>query len=111
MIVHSGVKNASIPTEKTDRPAAVADLELYQPSSGLEGAAFMAAFCDRCQHDAAFQAGTGDSCPIAADTMVFHTTDEGYPREWVYDPEGYPTCTAFLASPDSSGKASAGGRG
>jgi hypothetical protein len=66
----------------------------YRPTSGTEGADFMEAFCDRCTRDAAFRAGTGDSCPIAADTMVFAVTDPEYPAEWVQDERG-PRCTAF----------------
>lgn len=69
--------------------------EPYQPSGGLEGAVFMARFCDRCIHDEPFQNGTGDSCPIAANTMVHDEDDAEYPVEWRQDgPEG-PRCTAF----------------
>lgn len=69
--------------------------EPYQPTSGFEGAAFMEAFCDRCVCDRAFRDGTGDSCPIAANTMVYDLDDPEYPEEWREDgPEG-PRCTAF----------------
>ena len=69
--------------------------ELYQPGNGCEGADFMSAFCDRCQHDAAFREGTGESCPIAANTMIYTPEDAEYPREWVYGDDDEPTCTAF----------------
>ena len=62
---------------------------------------FMAAFCDRCERDWAFREGTGDSCPIAADTMVFMPGDPGYPSEWIYGLDDEPTCTAFAPSPDN----------
>ena len=68
--------------------------ERYRPANGSEGMAFMDQFCDRCKRDAAFQAGTGDSCPIVAATMVYQVTDPEYPAEWTCDAEG-PVCTAF----------------
>lgn len=67
----------------------------YQPSSGCEGADFQEAFCDRCAADQAFRDGTGDGCPIIANTMVFAVEDERYPAEWIYGADGKPTCTAF----------------
>lgn len=85
-LVHSP---SAHPQPATVRP------EPYQPGSGLEGADFMAAYCDRCQHDQAFRDGTGDSCPIAANTMVFTPEDDAYPREWIYGADDEPTCTAF----------------
>lgn len=78
--------------------------EPYQPASGTEGADFMALFCDRCTRDAAFRDGTGESCPIVANTIVFKVTDERYPREWIYGSDGYPVCTAFQAAPFHGGK-------
>lgn len=69
--------------------------EPYQPSCGFEGAAFMARFCDQCVHDAAFRDGTGDSCTIAANTMVYDVDDDAYPVEWREDGPHGPRCTAF----------------
>ena len=66
----------------------------YRPANGMEGAVFMAHFCDRCERDRAYRDGTGDSCPIAAATMAFSATDPEYPREWVEDEQG-ARCTAF----------------
>lgn len=66
----------------------------YRPSNGDEGMSFMARFCDRCERDRAFQDGTGDSCPIAAATMVFGVNDPEYPCEWIEEDDG-PRCTAF----------------
>jgi hypothetical protein len=84
-------------------------MKLYQPSSGSEGAWFMSRFCDLCKRDAAFRDGTGDSCPIAADTMVYSVDDPEYPREWIEDESG-PRCTAFepeesLSSTTGTGEA------
>jgi hypothetical protein len=85
-------------TSQTE-PAVLALIEKpkpYQPGSGLEGAEFMAAFCDRCAKDQAFRDGTGDSCPIIANSMVYDQADAEYPPELILDPhDGYPTCTAF----------------
>ena len=70
--------------------------DAYRPSNGDEGIAFMAEWCDRCTHDAAFQAGTGDGCPIVARTMALQVDDPRYPAEWVAGDDG-PRCTAFEA--------------
>lgn len=69
----------------------------YRPSSGAEGAYFMECHCFQCAKDKAFQDGTGDSCPIAALTVALDVTDPDYPKEWVYGPDGQPTCTAYAA--------------
>ncbi len=66
----------------------------YRPSSGTEGIAFMAAWCDRCRRDEAFRTGHGDSCPIAAASMAFRLGDPEYPVERVTDDLG-ARCTAF----------------
>ena len=34
-------------------------------------------------------------CLIIADTFAFEITDPKYPKEWVYDKDGRPSCTAF----------------
>src|SRR5690606_777867 len=79
---------------------AAAMTEKYRPSNGTEGMSFIDAWCDRCKRAAAFPAGTGDSCPIAAGTFGFDVGDPKYPSEWTYDAEGEPICTAFEASDD-----------
>ena len=67
----------------------------YRPSNGSEGADFMANWCDRCERDRAFREDDGDSCEIAAATMIYASTHPKYPTEWREDgPEG-PRCTAF----------------
>jgi hypothetical protein len=66
----------------------------YRPSSGTEGIAFMAYWCDLCRCDEAFRRDEGDSCPIAANTMALDLHDPAYPAEWVVDDLG-PRCTAF----------------
>lgn len=71
--------------------------EKYRPSNGSEGIAFMEQFCGRCERDAAYRAGTGDSCPIAAITMALRVDHPDYPAEWQYGPDEQPTCTEFEA--------------
>lgn len=61
----------------------------YRPSSGTEGACFMAAFCDTCSKN--------EACQIVGKTMAVDVDDPSYPDEWTYDPDGVPTCTAYEA--------------
>lgn len=58
----------------------------------------MARWCDRCKRDAAYLAGTGDSCPIVAKAFIYPATDPKYPAEWRHGENG-PECTAFEAAP------------
>lgn len=84
-------------------------IRLYRPSSGTTGEAFIASWCGRCKHDRVTngtveydQAGDDDYCPIIAATFAYDVTDSGYPREWCYNEEGEPVCTAFapMDTPD-----------
>lgn len=63
----------------------------YRPSSATEGADFEVKWCQRCQHDAEFNAGAGDSCPILANALAGVRVTEW--RYW----RGDPICTAFEA--------------
>jgi hypothetical protein len=66
----------------------------YRPSNGTEGIDFQARWCDRCKRDAAYRAGTGNSCPIVAATLAYNIDEPSYPKEWIRDETG-PRCTAF----------------
>lgn len=68
----------------------------YLPPNGTEGMAFEEKFCERCWRDAAYRNGTGDGCKILAAASVARY-GEG-PKEWVYDSNLHPTCTAFAES-------------
>lgn len=77
--------------------------ELYRPSNGTEGDAFLAAWCCRCGRDKAMREGCGidecddgERCDIIADTMIFNIDDPEYPRAWCYGPDGQPMCAAFV---------------
>lgn len=65
---------------------------LFQPSNATEGDSFMDAFCFRCGQWGA------KGCDIQGRTMAYGTEDPEYPREWTYDNQGDPTCTAFVAA-------------
>lgn len=73
----------------------------YRPSTGTEGAAFQERWCDLCARDAAFRADPdcGQGCQIVADTFAYDITDPKYPKEWVFDHDGRPSCTAFTTDP------------
>lgn len=68
----------------------------YRPSNAWEGMRFEDEWCDRCQCDAAFRAGTGDGCPILRDATAFDLEHPDYPKEWVHDEKGRPKCTAYV---------------
>ena len=67
----------------------------FCPPNGTDGEIFEEAFCFNCVRDQAFQNNEGDSCPIAFDVMMWPVDDPRYPKEWVFDSEGWPVCTAF----------------
>lgn len=74
----------------------------YRPSNGSEGCVFEGHFCDRCEKQAAFRraedAGRDPSrhdCRILVAAHINDEDDPDYPKEWVHDAEGFPTCTAF----------------
>ena len=69
----------------------MAELQLYRPSCGSEGADFMTHWCGRCVRD---QDG---GCPFAGMAMAFRIEDPEYPRVWREDGPAGPRCTAFDA--------------
>jgi len=64
----------------------------YRPSNGSEGDIFMSNFCYKCIHD---DMENEDYCHILNRTFVHEPEDEEYPKEWIYNQEGRPICTAF----------------
>jgi len=66
----------------------------YRPSNGTEGALFMGRFCDQCTEDNLNDIGEG-GCKIILLSMSFDVDESGYPKEWVYDKDGQPICTAW----------------
>lgn len=63
--------------------------ESYQPSNGTEGTCFHEEFCFQCERD------RDGNCQILADSFR-RQDDPKFPREWVYDEKGWPTCKAFV---------------
>lgn len=65
----------------------------YRPSNGIEGEFFHAEFCDRCVmgQDEGFVEG----CEIWAAAFWNSLGEPGFPKEWIFDSSGCPTCTAF----------------
>lgn len=68
--------------------------EIYEPSNGTEGMIFTDKFCMQCLHCDPDPEGE-KQCEILCATMCFSKKDKEYPREWIYDAEGNPTCTKW----------------
>jgi len=54
----------------------------------------MADHCHVCIRDTFSRSGN-KSCPILMDAMVYKIDHPEYPKQWVYDKDGIPTCTSF----------------
>lgn len=68
--------------------------EPYYPSNGTEGDIFQAQWCENCQHDRAVWGNPDDpdwdnGCPILAQSFIVPQ------KEWIYDDDDRPCCTAF----------------
>lgn len=71
--------------------------EPFRPSNGTEGMFFTSAFCENCIHEKWIHTQNDDDkkCGILSDSMIFDLKDEEYPKQWVFDAEGWPVCTAW----------------
>jgi len=68
------------------------DMKKYRPANGTEGMIFQHNFCDKC----VFRKENAEiDCIIDLMAMNFDIDDGKYPKEWVYDKDGEPTCTKF----------------
>lgn len=73
--------------------------QLYCHSNGTEGMYFHSEFCEQCIHEKFMHTQRfGDKqCEIFnAAFLIADTTKEGFPKEWQYDENDRPTCTAFV---------------
>lgn len=72
--------------------------ESYRPSNGTEGMMFEDKFCCNCIHEKYCHTGVhGDkTCEIQLRAFMFDQRDKEYPKEWVYDDNDKPTCTAHV---------------
>lgn len=78
-------------------------IKLYRPSNGTEGEIFMDNWCRHCARDTAMTEGMAmhecddnQVCQIIGNTMAFNIDHAEYPKEWNYDSNGQPQCTAFI---------------
>ena len=67
----------------------------YRPSNGTEGDYFIDEFCMNCINCNPDPDGE-KQCDILRDTFVFDISDEGYPKQWVYDDNEKPSCTDWI---------------
>jgi hypothetical protein len=72
----------------------------YRPSNGTEGMIFEEMFCDHCTRFSA-------ECEIFLSALLYAIDDDQYPKEWIFDADGRPTCTAFCDRRSDEKKATA----
>ena len=77
-------------------------MKKYCPGNGTEGCMFMSEYCDVCLKDMKYRRTLDgdDGCKILIDAMMYDKSDEEYPKEWTYDKDDSPTCTAFIHEKD-----------
>lgn len=70
----------------------------YRPSNGTEGMYFCEKFCRNCINGKYEHTGdTKDNpCEILTLTFFLDIDEKDYPKEWIYDDNGKPTCSAFV---------------
>lgn len=66
----------------------------YRPSNGTEGEYFVDEHCMNCFHCDPDPCGK-KQCDILCRSLIYNTSDPEYPKEWVYDENDKPTCTAW----------------
>jgi len=66
----------------------------YMPSNGTEGMHFHDKFCMQCIHCNPDPSGK-KQCDILCASLCFSIGDADYPKEWVYDENDNPSCTAW----------------
>lgn len=67
----------------------------YQPSNGTEGSWFEDKFCMNCLHTNPDPCKK-PQCEIWCRAVCWNVNDEHYPKEWIYDKDNKPTCTAWV---------------
>jgi hypothetical protein len=73
-------------------------MKSYRPSNGTEGMIFEDNYCSQCIHEKWMhtQKDGDKQCDIYNRVQLFDFTDKEYPKEWIYDQNEKPTCTAFV---------------
>lgn len=71
--------------------------ENYEPSNGTEGSYFIEKLCMNCIHEKFMhtQDHSHLKCDILSRSILHSSKESEYPKEWVYDENNKPTCTAF----------------
>lgn len=69
----------------------------YRPSNGTSGMMFEEKFCQNCIHEKFMHTQKhGDKqCDIFNRAFLHDLKDKEYPKEWQYDKDDKPTCTAW----------------
>lgn len=64
----------------------------YRPSNGSEGDWFTSKFCSNCFHGKYEHTGDVNDKPC----VIIDASFCGYAKEWIYDEQMKPGCTAFV---------------
>jgi hypothetical protein len=67
----------------------------YEPSSLDERRWFTGLWCDNCVRGYFVDEEEGPDCDILFNSAWYKPGQPDYPKEWIYDERGQPTCTAF----------------
>lgn len=71
----------------------------FRPSNGTEGDIFMDSFCFNCIHERwthrQNEDRDEDKCEIMSRSLLYDANDDRYPKEWVYNEEGWPVCAKW----------------
>lgn len=71
----------------------------YCPSNGTDGMIFQGHYCDHCLHDKFnhTQDFNDKQCEILNQAfLIADSRDPAFPKEWQYDENDRPTCTAYV---------------
>lgn len=70
----------------------------YRPSNGTEGLWFVDEWCRNCIHGKYEHTGdiSDKPCELLTASFMCDIKDPMYPKEWIYDKDDRPTCTAFV---------------
>lgn len=75
----------------------------FRPSNGTGGDIFRSYWCDECEKDRY----ESKPCGIFTRSLIFSVDEKQYPKEWNYDDDGNPQCTAFVTKGSVQRKRSA----
>ncbi len=73
----------------------MADEKKYCPSNGTEGDWFESKFCMNCINTNP-NPTLKPQCKIWCAAVCYHVNEPEFPKEWTYNSENKPTCTAWV---------------